>query len=91
LSILLRGVGIIGKDILRNLALRYVMTDKGIEELDNKLLPKMDLLSSVDKDTVYFEGLEMIEKEMKNIMKTTKIVVFIDDIVIDDIVIDDIE
>ena len=40
--ILLRGLGIIGKDILRNLALRYVMTNKGIEELDNKLLPKMD-------------------------------------------------
>lgn len=78
--ILLRGLGILGKDILRSLALRYVMSEKGMEEIEKKLLPKLDLLSKVDKETVYFEGLETIEKEMKDIVKTSKIVIFIDDL-----------
>jgi hypothetical protein len=78
--ILLRGLGIIGKDILRNLALRYAMTEKGIEELDKNLLPKMDILSKVDKDTIYFDGIDIIEKEMKKIMKKSIIVVFVDDL-----------
>ena len=42
--ILLRGLGIIGKDILRNLALRYAMTERGVGELEKTLLPKMDIL-----------------------------------------------
>jgi len=80
--ILLRGMGIIGKDMLRNLALKYAMTEKGLQELEEKLLPKTELLSIVDKDTVYFDGLEKIKKEMEKIVKSTnkRIVVFIDDL-----------
>ena len=47
-KILLRGFGIVGKDILRNLALKYVMTQKGVEELEQRLLPKLEILSKVD-------------------------------------------
>ena len=78
--ILLRGIGIVGKDILRNLAIRYAMTQKGEEELEKKLLPKMDLLSKVDKDTIYFDGIDKIEKEMRKVTETNRIVVFVDDL-----------
>jgi uncharacterized protein YjbI with pentapeptide repeats len=80
--ILLRGIGIIGKDVLRNLALKYAMTEKGIKELEEKLLPKTELLSKVDKETVYFDGIEKIRQEMEKIVRTTnkRIVVFIDDL-----------
>ena len=40
-KVLLRGIGIIGKDVLRNLALRYAMTEKGLKDLEEKLLPKL--------------------------------------------------
>jgi KAP family P-loop domain len=79
-KVLIRGLGIIGKDILREFALKYLMTDKGVEDFEKNLLPKMDLLSKIDKDTIYFEGLTTIEDEMKKISKTHRIVVLIDDL-----------
>jgi predicted KAP-like P-loop ATPase len=79
-KVLIRGLGIIGKDVLRQFALKYLMTDKGVEDFEKNLLPKMDLLSKVDKDTIYFEGMITIEGEMKKISKTNRIVVFIDDL-----------
>lgn len=79
-KVLIRGLGIIGKDVLRQFALKYLMTDKGVEDFEKNLLPKMDLLSKVDKDTIYFEGMATIEDEMKKISKTNRIVVFIDDL-----------
>ena len=62
-KILLRGIGIIGKDVLRHFATQYAMTPEGWNELERKLPPKMDLLSTVDKDTIYFEGLQKIKEE----------------------------
>jgi predicted KAP-like P-loop ATPase len=80
-KVLLRGLGIIGKDILRNVALKYVMTEKGIDELETNLIPKMELLSEVDRDTIYFDGVKKIEDEMKKIVQGKKrIVVFVDDL-----------
>jgi predicted KAP-like P-loop ATPase len=43
-------------------------------------MPKLDLLSEVDKDTIYFDGLTKIENEMKTISKNHRIVIFIDDL-----------
>jgi uncharacterized protein YjbI with pentapeptide repeats len=43
----------------------------------------MHLLTEIDKDTIYFDGLDQIEAEMKKIMDKypkTRIVVFIDDL-----------
>lgn len=79
-KVLLRGLGIIGKDLLRNLALKYAMTEKGLEDLEKNILPKMEILSKVDKDTIYFDGIQKIEEEMHEIIKTNRIVVFIDDL-----------
>lgn len=81
--LLLRGIRIIGKDLIRNLALKYAMTDKGMDELEKDLLPKMDLLNEVDRDTIYFDGLKKIEDEMRRIIRkypSSRIVVFIDDV-----------
>jgi hypothetical protein len=78
---MLRGIGIIGRDILRNLALRYAMTEKGLKE--RKTSSQMDFLSKIDKDTIYFDGLRKIEEEMQKISNTNshnRIVIFIDDL-----------
>lgn len=79
-KILLRGIGIIGKDVLRHFTTQYAMTNEGWDDLDQKLLPQMDLLSKVDKDTIYFDGLQKIKEEMRKITNIHKIVVFIDDL-----------
>ena len=39
--ILLRGLGLLSKDIIRNLATRYVMTEEGIKEFEQKIIPKL--------------------------------------------------
>ena len=78
-KILLRGIGIIGKDVLRHFATQYAMTNEGWNEMERKLLPQMDFLSKVDKDTIYFEGLQKIKEEMRKISHTHRIVIFIDD------------
>ena len=52
-KVLIRGLGISGKDVLRSFALKYLMTEEGVEDFEKNLLPKMDLLSKVDKDTIY--------------------------------------
>jgi hypothetical protein len=86
--ILLRGAVIIGKGVLRNLVEKWIpLVDReSIDELEKHLLPKFELLSQVDKDTIYFDGMHKIEEEMEKITgpKTrdnkTRIVVFIDDL-----------
>lgn len=42
--ILLRGIKILGKDLIRQVASNFI-TEKGIEEFEKNLLPKMDLLA----------------------------------------------
>jgi tetratricopeptide (TPR) repeat protein len=79
---LLNALWIIGKDILRQVASRFI-TDRGIDEFEKKLLPKIGRLSEIDKDTVYFDGLRRIEDEMRKIRQKypkSKVVVFIDDL-----------
>ena len=56
------------------------MTNEGWNEMERKLFPQMDLLSKVDKDTIYFEGLQKIKEEMRKISHTHRIVIFIDDL-----------
>jgi hypothetical protein len=48
-----------------------------------KLLPKLENLEELDRETVYFDGINKIEKEMKSILKDhpkSRVVVFIDDL-----------
>ena len=80
-KILLRGLIIIGKDIIRQIAINYGnLSEKGMEDLEKKIMPKADMLSQLDKDTLYFDGLERISKEMRQISKHYVIVVLIDDL-----------
>jgi hypothetical protein len=54
-----------------------------VEEFKETILPKMDLLTEIDKDTIYFDGIYKIEEDMRAIMKeytSTRVVVFIDDL-----------
>ena len=80
--IILRGLTIIGSDVLRNIALRYAMTEHGIRKLESNLIPKIEHLTEIDRETIYFDGLKKIEEEIGRIRAKyphTKIVVFIDD------------
>jgi hypothetical protein len=47
--ILLRGIGLLSKDIIRNLATKYLLTEKGMEEFEQKLIPKLELLFKSSK------------------------------------------
>jgi predicted KAP-like P-loop ATPase len=80
--ILLRAVKIFTKNFLSEVAAKYI-GEKGVDDFRNKLLPKMDLLAEVDKDTIYFDGINKIEEDMRNILskyQSTRVVVFIDDL-----------
>ncbi len=82
-DIILNGLKIIGKDALRSLALQTALTEKGIDEFEKKLTPKMDFINKLDKETIYFDGLTTIESKMDEIIKTnakSRIIVFIDDL-----------
>ncbi len=81
--ILLKGVEILSKDIIRNLAAKYLLTSKGIEEFEKQLNPKLKWLPEIEKDTIYYDGLKKLEEKIKEIYKENpycKIVVFIDDL-----------
>jgi KAP family P-loop domain len=81
--ILLKGLELLSKDVIRNLATRYVMTESGVKEFEQKIIPKLQRLPEIDKDTIYFDGLKTLENEIKKILKgyqKSRIVVFIDDL-----------
>ena len=80
--ILLRAVKIFTKGFLSQVASKYI-GEKGVEEFKTQLLPQMDLLAEMDKDTIYFDGIRKIEDEIQNIIRKnplSRIVVFIDDL-----------
>ena len=81
--IILRGLTIIGTDILRNVAQRYGMTERGIQDLESNLIPKIEHLAEIDRETIYFDGLKKIGEEIRRIRTIypqSKIVVFVDDL-----------
>lgn len=81
--ILLRGLEILSKDIIRNLATRYILTKEGMDEFEKNLIPKLERIPEIDKDTIYFDGIKKIEDEIHNIREKyprSRIVVFIDDL-----------
>jgi len=81
--ILIKGLEILSKDILRNLATRYIMTETGFKEFEEKLVSKLESLPEIDKDTIYFDGIKKIEQKIDDILSNypnSRIVVFIDDL-----------
>ena len=80
--IIIRGIKIFTKGFLAEVASRYI-GEKGVEEFKTKLLPEMDFLAEVDRDTIYFDGINKIEMEMAKIMEEydgSRVIVFIDDL-----------
>ena len=79
-----KGLFILGKDIVRQLALQ-VITKKGVEEFENNFLEEQKFLSEMERDTIYFDGLNAISEQMKKIRDNEggedyRVVVFIDDL-----------
>ena len=80
---ILRGLKFVGMDMIRKITTDTVMTEKGWNELESKLTEKMEILDKIEKDTIYFDGIELIKKELKKIRNEDneyRIVVFIDDL-----------
>jgi KAP family P-loop domain len=82
-SRLLKGIGIVGKDVLRNLALRYAMTQKGVDELEKIFVAKRDLLHEFNEKKIQTDFIRKIVDEMKKIRMAypnTRLVVLIDNL-----------
>jgi GTPase SAR1 family protein len=76
-------------DIIPSIAGHYFgegarnVTDEMIKSFKEQFIPKLELLSEVDKETIYFDGLDNISAEMqkiRDINESFKIVVFVDDL-----------
>lgn len=80
--LIIRGLTFFGKDLLRQVGLQ-LLTPRGIEEFEEKILPKLEKLSQIDSDTIYFDGMRKIAEkveEIRNKNKTIRFVIFIDDL-----------
>ncbi len=81
-SIILRSIKIFSKGFLSEIASKIIGA-QGVEEFVENVLPKMELLSEVDRETIYFDGIQKIETEMGKIISanpSSRVVVFIDDL-----------
>ena len=79
-----QGLRILGHDVLRQLALQ-VITEKGVNEFEDNFTKKAQFLNCVEKDTIYFDGLDAISKQIEEIRRAPqnkgyRIVVFVDDL-----------
>ena len=81
-EIILNGALQISKWVLEGVA-SQIMSGKTIEELEKNILLKNRFLNSLEKDTIYFDGIKKIEAAMKEIRQgddKSRVVVFIDDL-----------
>jgi hypothetical protein len=77
-----KGLTIVGKDVLRQIITKLI-SEKGMNEFETELLSKVKFLSQIERETIYFDGLEAIRNQIKKIRRKDKdyrIVVFIDDL-----------
>lgn len=79
---ILSGLKIIGMDVITKVATDHVMTDKGFDNLVNTISNKTEVLNGLDKETIYFEGLNTIKKQLEEIRQDEeyRVIVFIDDL-----------
>lgn len=83
-KIMKKGLRVLGHDVLRQLALQ-IMTEKGINEFESNFTEKAQFLNRIERDTIYFDGLHAISKQMEEIRRAPqnkgyRIVVFVDDL-----------
>ena len=75
------GLALVGKDVKQKYVIDALANDKvSFSEFDRK----MDLLNELEKKSIYFQGLDIVNNEMQRIRKMIgkeyRIVVFIDDL-----------
>ncbi|AJZ75555.1 KAP family P-loop NTPase fold protein [Candidatus Nitrosotenuis cloacae] len=73
---------IFGKESGKQL-LQEFLSQEVIKEIKENISKKFDLLMSIEKETIYYDGLSIIETQMRKIRKNNKnckIIVFIDDL-----------
>jgi len=77
-----KGLNIIGKDIMQKIALQTI-SENNIEFEEN-LNEKIKFLNKLNRESIYFEGLDKIKRNMEKIREiegnTYRIVIFIDDL-----------
>ena len=78
-----RGLTIFGKDLMQQLAIKII--SKKSNELEEELTNKMDYMNKLYRESVYFDGLDKIKRQMERIReseddKEYRVVVFIDDL-----------
>lgn len=83
-DIIKKGLVVFAKDIVSQLALQ-VITEEGVKDFEKNFTEKQKFLSNMEKDTIYFDGLNAISEQMKKIREKKggndyRIVVFIDDL-----------
>ena len=79
-----KGLFIMGKGAITQLALK-IITEKSVKDFEDNFSKRQKFLSDMEKDTIYFDGLNAISKQMKEIRKgrggnNYRIVVFVDDL-----------
>jgi len=75
------GLKVIGKDWLKQLATEFI-SEEAIKGL-GKIKEKLKLLAQFEQETIYFDGMRVIENEIAEILKSdgdSRVVVFIDDL-----------
>jgi len=76
-----KGLTIVGKDMIQQIAMQAV--SKTQQAADEEIEVKMDYLNKLYRDSVYYEGLDKIKKEMETIREQKgdyRVVIFIDDL-----------
>ncbi len=76
-----KGLTIVGKDMIQQIAMQAV--SKTQQVADEEIEVKMDYLNKLYRDSVYYEGLDKIKKEMETIREQKgdyRVVIFIDDL-----------
>ena len=76
-----KGLTIVSKDMMQQIATQVVSKQNSID--DEAIDQKMDYLNKLYRDSVYYEGLDKIKKEMRSIREKDsecRVVVFIDDL-----------
>jgi len=81
-KIIFKGLTLIGKDIIQQIAIETISEKQnGIKEDLNE---KMALLNELHRESVYFDGLDKIKRQMEKVReiedKAYRVVIFIDDL-----------
>ncbi len=79
---IMRGIGIVDRDVMPNITFDTIKT--GGTEVEAEHAKKMELVNKLQRDSIYYDGLRDIEKQMDIVRQTAgndyRVVVFIDDL-----------